>query len=163
MIEPERILVAGDWEEWREHPALAGVSISSQGRVRGPDGELRRPTPRKDSGHFVINLQGKTRRVHRLVLEAFVGPCPLGMECLHADDDPANNSLSNLRWGTRSENIHDRVRNGIHNNASKTQCVNGHEYTPSNTFRHKDGRRECRTCRRLSRRMSRHRRKSQMA
>ena len=47
--------------------------------------------------------------VHRLVLEAFVGPCPLGLEACHDDDDPANNRLTNLRWDTRSANNRDKL------------------------------------------------------
>jgi len=50
--------------------------------------------------------------VHRLVLEAFVGPCPEGMECRHLDGDPTNNRLSNLCWGTKMENHADRVTHG---------------------------------------------------
>lgn len=50
--------------------------------------------------------------VHRLVLEAFVGPCPEGMECCHGDGNPANNSLSNLRWDTGSANQADRRKHG---------------------------------------------------
>ena len=43
--------------------------------------------------------------VHRLVLEHFVGPCPVGMECHHIDHDKSNNHVSNLEWVTHSENI----------------------------------------------------------
>lgn len=50
--------------------------------------------------------------VHRLVLEAFVGPCPPGMECRHLDGDPTNNHISNLAWGTPKENAEDRERHG---------------------------------------------------
>ena len=46
--------------------------------------------------------------VHRLVLEAFVGPCPEGMECRHLEGDTANNALSNLAWGTPQENAADK-------------------------------------------------------
>ena len=46
------------------------------------------------------------------MLEAFVGPCPDGMECCHYDDNPYNNILSNLRWGTDQDNALDKVRNG---------------------------------------------------
>jgi DNA-binding transcriptional regulator YiaG len=46
------------------------------------------------------------------MLIAFVGPCPDGCEGLHWDDNAANNTLLNLRWGTRSANLHDAVRNG---------------------------------------------------
>jgi len=45
--------------------------------------------------------------VHRLVLEAFVGPCPDGMEACHLDSDKTNNRVSNLRWDTHLENMRD--------------------------------------------------------
>jgi hypothetical protein len=47
-----------------------------------------------------------------LVLEAFAGPRPDGMDALHRDDNPTNNRFDNLRWGTRSDNLFDAVRNG---------------------------------------------------
>ncbi len=47
-----------------------------------------------------------------LVLEAFVGPRPAGMECLHYDGNPGNNHVNNLSWGTRSQNEMDKVRHG---------------------------------------------------
>lgn len=51
-------------------------------------------------------------RVHKLVLEAFVGPCPKGLEACHKDDNKDDNSLQNLRWGTRESNIEDAKANG---------------------------------------------------
>lgn len=50
--------------------------------------------------------------MHRLVLQAFVGAAPEGHECLHKDGDHSNNTLRNLRWGTRQENGHDQIRHG---------------------------------------------------
>ena len=50
--------------------------------------------------------------IHRLVLETYVGPRPKGMECRHLDNNPANNQLENLCWGTKKENQHDRIKNG---------------------------------------------------
>jgi len=57
---------------------------------------------------------GKRRRryAHRLVLEAFVGPCPDGMECRHLDGNPQNNHVSNLRWDTHVNNVADRKLHG---------------------------------------------------
>lgn len=49
--------------------------------------------------------RGKTRSVHRLVAEAFLGPRPPKCEVLHLNHDPADNRASNLKWGTRGENI----------------------------------------------------------
>ena len=50
--------------------------------------------------------------VHRLVLEAYVGPCPEGMECRHLDGNSLNNNLGNLAWGTHLENSQDMERHG---------------------------------------------------
>jgi len=80
-------------------------------------GSDKRPlaTDSMDSGHLRVSLtqSGKTtkRLVHQLVLETFVGPCPPGCESRHLNDDPADNRLENLRWGTRKENSDDRARN----------------------------------------------------
>lgn len=64
-------------------------------------------------GHVLVTLrtpEGKQvqRHIHTLVLEAFVGPCPEGLECRHLDGDAGNNRLTNLRWGSRMENQKDR-------------------------------------------------------
>lgn len=65
---------------------------------------------------FRIYIDGRPkvlcRYIHRLVLEAFVGPCPPGMECLHGDRDTSNNFLWNLRWGTKQANSADTVIHG---------------------------------------------------
>ena len=52
------------------------------------------------------------RKAHRLVLEAFVGPRPEGMECRHLSGNPQNNSVDNLCWGTPVENQGDRKIHG---------------------------------------------------
>ena len=61
-------------------------------------------------GYAQVMLRGddgvvRGRRVHRLVLETFDGPCPEGMECHHKDGDKLNNHLSNLEWVTHSKNM----------------------------------------------------------
>jgi hypothetical protein len=68
-----------------------------------PRGQLRVVLRRNNAAHDFI--------IGRLMLMSFVGPCPDGMECLHYDDNPANNRLSNLRWGTQKENGQDALRN----------------------------------------------------
>jgi hypothetical protein len=54
----------------------------------------------------------KWQQIHRLVLLAFVGPCPEGMECRHLDGDHLHNHLNNLKWGTRTENMSDKRVHG---------------------------------------------------
>lgn len=56
----------------------------------------------------------QTRRikVHRLVLEVFVGAAPAGFDGCHNNGDRADNSLSNLRWDTRRSNCDDTRKHG---------------------------------------------------
>ena len=54
----------------------------------------------------------RIRKVHQLVLEAFVGTCPVGLEVRHLDDNKSNNRLTNLCYGTRSQNQLDRHGRG---------------------------------------------------
>jgi hypothetical protein len=80
------------------------------------------------SGYMVVRIPGRSLcQVHRLVLEAFVGPCPAGMVCRHLDGNPANNRPENLCWGTVAENVADQFRHGTfimgerHHNAKLTE------------------------------------------
>lgn len=90
----------------------------------------RKLTPTWNGDHLQVRLKvdGNTfvRFVHHLVLEAFVGPRPEGMRGLHRDDNPFNNSVGNLYWGTAQDNAFDRVRNGNDHNARKARCKRGH-------------------------------------
>lgn len=93
-----------------------GRIISTHGK-----GCVLRSSHFNDWGHLGVGLYVKgedgvsvrlARPVHRLVMEAFIGPRPEGMECRHLDGDPANNRLSNLTWGTPKENAEDQRRHG---------------------------------------------------
>jgi hypothetical protein len=118
---PEHIAGLFIGETWRAVVGFNDYFVSTLGRVCSVDrivngnlcrGQLLQPGAQK-SGHLTVALgRGNSRQVHALVLTAFVGPCPEGHEGLHGDDNPAHNWLSNLRWGTRSDNLHDAVRNG---------------------------------------------------
>src|SRR5271167_2615180 len=55
-------------------------------------------------------LKPKWHQLHRLVLLAFVGPCPEGMECRHLDGNHLNNRLGNLEWNTHLVNMQDKIR-----------------------------------------------------
>ena len=141
-------------ETWLPVVGWEGLyEVSDLGRVRslprkGTRGGLLSPGT-KTSGHLVVILcahgSKTTRHVHQLVLEAFTGPCPPGLESLHDDGNPARNVLANLRYGTHGENMRDAVRHGTNHNAAKIRCDHGHEFTPENTYT-SDGSRACREC-----------------
>lgn len=84
-------------------------------------------------------------RVHRLVLEAFIGPCPDGMVGCHTDGDPLNNRLDNLRWDTPSNNNRDKRAHGTDHQVNKDRCPRGHEYTSDNVYENLQGR-KCKQC-----------------
>lgn len=95
-----------------------------RGRLVGREWGARilRPAANKQNRVGVslwINNKGKSIHIHRLVLIAFKGPCPDGMECCHEDGNPKNNRLDNLRWGTKSSNQLDRARHGTSNAGSR--------------------------------------------
>ncbi len=66
-------------------------------------------------GYYVVYLSHPKMgnvKVHRLVLLAFIGPCPPGQEACHNDGTRTNNYPSNLRWDTRKNNQHDQRKHG---------------------------------------------------
>lgn len=152
-------------EEWRPVVGWEDLyEVSDQGRVHSKrTGKFLKPGMNRRHRHVALcsGDGGRSYRVHRLVMEAFVGPLPRGMEIRHLDDDPDNNSLDNLVYGTRSENMNDRVSNGIHHNAIKTHCKHGHEFTPDNTGPNAYGKgRRCLTCKRIQGREAMRRKRS---
>ena len=153
-------------EQWRPIPGYEGYyEVSDTGNIRSFDrliaakgrkpyikpGRLLKASPSK-SGHMRVAVtkdgEMKFEYVHRIVLSAFVGPCPLGFEACHKNDIPSDNRIENLRWADRSENMYDRTRNGIDNNGTKyaTHCQRGHRFDRENTIIYKDGHRACRQC-----------------
>ena len=111
---------------WREIPSLPGYYASNDGSIgRYSDGnfEVLKSHDVSKYGHqsIGIKLNGKWKKfaVHRLVLEAFSGPCPKGLQCRHLDDNPRNNHIDNLVWGTAKENAEDKVRNKHHMHGEK--------------------------------------------
>lgn len=94
-----------------------GDDGSVRSRVRGAE-RLMKFFPSRRGGYLRVALyrpgrnQHVKKLVHALVLTAFVGPKPRGLECRHLDGNPTNNRLSNLKWGTRKENTDDRARHG---------------------------------------------------
>lgn len=150
-------------EDWRRVPGYDNYLVSSEGRVWSIKRKCVRGgllKPKTNSGYLWValtqNRVERTLAVHWLVMWAFVGPPPAGMEIRHLDGGRANANLKNLAYGTRSENAYDRVAHGNHFQAEKTHCPQGHEYTPENTYRRPGcSSRYCRACqteRRLARR-----------
>lgn len=113
--------------EYRPIDGFPGYSVGDDGTVwstaRGRRRQLK-PLLDRDGYHRVCLGTGASRHsIHKLVLNAFVGPCPEGMECRHfPDQSKTNNTLANLSWTTRSVNSRDKVANGT--DARGEKCWN---------------------------------------
>lgn len=123
-------------EIWKDIPGHEGCyQASNMGRVRSVDhavrgichytgkpftrispGRILKPGRYCKSGHLSVVLgrreNGNGRPVHQLVMLAFVGEPPEGMEVCHINGDPTDNRLENLRYDTRTQNILDVYRQG---------------------------------------------------
>lgn len=100
------------------HYCISSVGVCYSCRTRG--GVITEWTAmvskpgRQGRLHCNLRSGGKTwcLQVHTLVLLAFVGQCPDGMEGCHNDGNHLNNSVGNLRWDTHKNNMADRNAHG---------------------------------------------------
>lgn len=110
-------------ELWRPVVGYEGwYSVSNLGRIRRDRrgggswaGRVLRATVGNHGYPFVALVKEgieRKRTVHRLVAEAFLGPCPPGYEVNHRDSDRENPMIDNLEYVTRSENILHAYRHG---------------------------------------------------
>jgi hypothetical protein len=126
-IRPNQPPLPGDPENFRGVAGFPGYMASRSGDIwtclagrwgmgRGFALAWKKLTPHYTNGRprvYLYREGSRTRRqVAHLILEAFIGPMPSGMECLHADDNPRNSSLANLRWGTKLENEREKTIKG---------------------------------------------------
>ena len=92
-------------EVWVKVAGHERYLVSSFGRVRMNKANARVLKGSLDRyGYRRVCLDGKTVKVHVLVARAFHGPRPDGLDCAHLNGNCSDNSASNLRWVTRSEN-----------------------------------------------------------
>lgn len=117
-------------EEWRPVVGYEGFyEVSNWGRVRsqsrrGTKGVILKPIP-EDKGYLRVKLykngEKSMRRVHILVMRAFVGECPDEFEIDHIDWNPENNMLGNLRYLPAKENASRKSPEWYKNNAAQRE------------------------------------------
>ena len=84
----------------------------------GNQWKIIKPVYDKSCGYMIVTLiddNGKrfNKRIHRLLMEAFV-PNPQGFKHInHIDGNKLNNSLSNLEWCTCKHNTNEAIRLGL--------------------------------------------------
>lgn len=108
-------------EIWRDIGNFIGYQVSSLGRIRSfinnrhgvcDEYHILNPVYNRH-GYPTVSLgRGNRRLISRLVAEAFI-PNPNNLPIVrHLDDDPSNNHVDNLAWGTQIDNMQDCVQHG---------------------------------------------------
>lgn len=106
---------------WRNVKWKKGYRVSDDGLVKsfinnrhgiGTKSHILKQEENKH-GYYTVQLgRGNRKLVHRLVAEAFI-PNPKNLPMVrHLDDNPKNNNVSNLAWGTQVDNMQDCVKHG---------------------------------------------------
>lgn len=131
-------------EAWKDIPGYEGLyQASTMGRVRSLDrmvyshrykGYMKRlpgmilKTPHTKGYYLGVTLSKRNKvsrwLVHALVLLTFAGRKPNKWVCRHLDGDKLNNRLSNLTWGTYSENNQDKNLHGTNSEGEKRYNTN---------------------------------------
>lgn len=100
------------WKVCRRFPLY---EVSSQGRLRRYHPEWKNKAtnilrPAKCTDGYLrtkFRIEGKdvSIRMHSLVAEAFIGPCPEGKEVNHINSNKADNRACNLGYTSHSQNM----------------------------------------------------------
>lgn len=108
--------------EWKDIKGFeARYEVSDEGQIRSKKkGIILRPG-KKAHGYLFVGLATRTPEgerckkyyhVHRLVAQAFIPNPDDKSDVDHIDGMKTNNHVSNLRWCTRKENVHNEATYG---------------------------------------------------
>ncbi len=111
-------------ENWLNVVDFEGIyEVSNFGNIRSSKNKQLKKITIDSNGRPYLGLwknnKQKIVRPHKLVLEAFVGKAPQGMECCHNDGNQQNNRLENLRWDTPKNNHADKLKHGTSNTGER--------------------------------------------
>lgn len=124
-------------EIWKDIQGYEGLyQVSNLGRVRSLNKYDRRGRFKEGkiklisdngNGYCVVNLkvdgEQKSRSVHRLVAQAFI-PNPNNLpEINHIDGNKKNNTISNLEWCDRSDNLRHAIKHKLHTKFGQRKVI----------------------------------------
>lgn len=137
--------INSDYQDWKDIVGFEGLyQVSRFGKVRSVDrvitvernGQVYQKRLKgtikaecdDDGGYATVNLSGNKRlRVHRLVAITWLGPPVSGQEVCHGPNGKSDNSVNNIRWGSRTDNRNDHYADGI-GNIRRVVRSDGKEY-----------------------------------
>lgn len=114
-------------ERWKEVKHYDGLyEVSDMGNIRSYPGKrgahwgrVREMAPygRNQGQYYSVTLVHEgfknTMVLHRLILEAFKGPCPEGYKARHVNGNKYDNRVDNLRWVATRQTLRDEERDKV--------------------------------------------------
>ena len=131
--------ISQEGELWKEIPDTNSMYyVSTYGRVYSMHKERLMKLHINDAGYQYIRYREistnkeRNKKVHRLVAQAFIPNQDNKVEVNHIDGIKVHNSVTNLEWVTRNENINHAFDTGLHHNPKKPViCVELGKIFPS--------------------------------
>nr|QBK85227.1 MAG: HNH endonuclease [Iridovirus LCIVAC01] len=123
-------------EEWK--PVIINnedikYKVSSLGRIQNPKERFLRGSVKE--GYIYISLYNGKRidkALHRIVMEAFVGPIPDNMTVDHINRKRDDNRLCNLRYASKTEQYHNVSKETLSKRKPKSKIIL--QYTKDDKF-----------------------------
>ena len=138
MIENNKNILIDDLEGeiWRDINGFPNYKCSNMGRVK----TMPKEKVRLRAGNFItkekilkqkitkwgypsvtlyLDVKPVFKTVHRLILSSFEVNVSNKPQVNHKNGNKLDNRVTNLRWGTKSENYQDRFRHGTDNNGER--------------------------------------------
>ena len=104
-------------EKWLRINSFPKYEVSDEGHIRNSNtGRILKPGY-NPKGYQIVSLyengESSTKKIHRLVAEAFCDRNENDVEVNHIDGNKNHNSASNLEWCTGSHNIQHAYDSGL--------------------------------------------------
>lgn len=108
-------------ELWKKIDDFPGYEVSTYGRIKshinnthsiGNVTKILKPIENAHGYYTVCLGRGNRRLISRLVAQAFISNPNNYPLVRHIDDNPHNNNIKNLKWGTQMDNMRDCVKHG---------------------------------------------------
>ena len=123
-------------EEWKPiylGGELSNYVISSHGYIKNIITRKFIKASKNENGYLKVGLyynkKSYTRKIHRLVAQAFI-PNPRNKRTVnHKDGDKTNNKVWNLEWNTHLENIRHAMKTGLMINWAKGEDSGSNVYS----------------------------------